>query len=60
MCHNPTLLSWSELTEHSIGRKKKRKNGEKGCVWYITKSVEHVINTQLKYNFAMPVQQQQM
>ena len=23
-CHTPTLLSWSELTEHSIGRKKER------------------------------------
>ena len=25
MCHTPTLLSWSELTEHSNGRKKERK-----------------------------------
>ena len=25
ICHTPTLLSWSELTEHSIGRKKERK-----------------------------------
>ena len=25
MCHTPTLLSWSELTEHSIGRKKEKK-----------------------------------
>ena len=36
MCHTPNLLSWSELTEHSNGRKKESRNDYIGLTNFYT------------------------